>query len=113
MKDRIVGERVIAGSHLDGLLNERGLVVRQSEIVIWSSAGEAGSLVEPAGAGLVTSSPPSPMQVMGFGQQSAGHQDEKSFNLGDGERGHHPGIVRKVIPVTIVLTGFSLNLTSI
>jgi hypothetical protein len=39
-------------------------LVRQSEIVIWSSAGEAGSLVEPAGAGLVAPSPDVPSQVV-------------------------------------------------
>jgi tRNA-splicing ligase RtcB len=40
--------------------SQMGSLVRQSEIVIWSSAGEAGSLVEPAGAGLMTSSPDVP-----------------------------------------------------
>jgi hypothetical protein len=44
----------------DAIVANQPRLVRQSEIVIWSSAGEAGSLVEPAGAGLMTSSPDVP-----------------------------------------------------
>src|SRR5690606_23278913 len=39
-------------------------LVRQSEIVILSWSAESGSLVEPAGAGLVASSPQMPAQVV-------------------------------------------------
>jgi hypothetical protein len=44
--------------------HRHGCLVRQSEIVVWSSSGQAGSLVEPAGAGLMVSSPQVPAQVV-------------------------------------------------
>ena len=42
-------------------------------------------MVEPAGAGLVASAPPDPVQVVGFGLQAAGDQQEQAFDLGDGQ----------------------------
>ncbi|MBP2328174.1 hypothetical protein JOF56_008559 [Kibdelosporangium banguiense] len=53
-------------------------------------------MVEPAGAGLVASSPPDPVQVVGFGLLAAGDQEEQGFDLGDGER-DETGIVRWVV----------------
>jgi hypothetical protein len=47
-------------------------LLRQSGIVIWSSASQAGSLVEPAGAGLVVSPPDVPAQVVFQTMPSAG-----------------------------------------
>jgi Integrase core domain len=48
--------KVIRRDRLGGLIHP-GRIVRQSEIVILSSSGQAGSLVEPAGASLMMSSP--------------------------------------------------------
>jgi hypothetical protein len=48
------------------------LLVRQSEIVILSSAFEACAVVEPAGAGLVASSPDMPAQMVLDAVPSAG-----------------------------------------
>jgi hypothetical protein len=48
-------------------------------------AAESGAVVEPSGAGLVASSPPDPVQVVGFGLESAGGEGEQAFDLGDGQ----------------------------
>jgi hypothetical protein len=58
----------------------------QSEIVILSSAGQAGSLVEPAGAGLVASSPQVPVQVVVQAVPGAGEEVDQPFHLSDGQR---------------------------
>lgn len=61
------------------------VLVRQSEIVILSLSGEAGSVVVPAGAGLVTSSPGVPVQVVGEAVPAAGGEVDQAFHLGDGD----------------------------
>jgi hypothetical protein len=49
-------------------------------------------VVEPSRAGLVASSPPDPVQVMGFGLGMACDEVEQAFDLGDGQ-GDQAGIV--------------------
>ena len=50
--------------HNKAMAEIRARNLRQSEIVILSWSAESGSLVEPAGAGLVASSPQMPAQVV-------------------------------------------------
>lgn len=49
------------------------------------AVGLVGRGVEPAGASMMTSPPPDPAQVVGFGQQPGGHQVEQAFDLGNGQ----------------------------
>src|SRR5256885_16875598 len=60
-------------------------LIRQSEIVILSSVFEACSVVEPAGTGLVASSPDVPAQVVGDAVPPSGEQVDQAFYFGDGE----------------------------
>jgi len=52
---------------------------------------KAGSLVEPAGSGLVAAPPPGPVQVVANGLPGAGDQVEDPLDLGGGQR-DQPGV---------------------
>jgi hypothetical protein len=88
---------------------------------------EAGAVVEPFGAGLVASSPPGPVQVVGRGLHFAGGEDEQAFDLGDGQSGvpqmvgiwgplprrccrsRACGVSRKLMPCRHTMCGASLD----
>jgi hypothetical protein len=56
-----------------------------AQIVILLSAVEAGSVMEPAGAGLVSASPDMPAHVVFDAVPASGEQVGQAFHLGDGE----------------------------
>src|SRR5215470_19721670 len=66
-------------------LSSRAAVLRDL-ITADLPASQAGSLVEPAGPGLVTAAPPGPVQVVASGLPDPGDQVEDPLDLGGGER---------------------------
>lgn len=70
-------------------------------------------MVEPSCAGLVASSPPDPVQVVGLGLQVSGGEGEQAFDLGDGQCDHSPKRVRRQLDIRTAVDRAALVLISV